>query len=124
MHTNGQQRSRGLRVTLVSLEAVLLVLTQFFGSSTSTGQTHGGGSTIRKSALVIRNDTVDRTVNSICSERRRDMQGTIPIDEMASSRSLPLSDPRVVSGRLRAQTLLPVAKRLLPFALKRLASSR
>lgn len=67
-------------------------------------------------------DIIERAVASICEERGRDPQGSIPIDQMAAQRTLPLNDPKVVAGRKRAERLLPVAKRLVPFALSRLAA--
>ncbi|MDQ5827128.1 MAG: hypothetical protein M3441_23440, partial [Chloroflexota bacterium] len=47
---------------------------------------------------------------------------TIPIDQMAAARPLPLNHPKVIAGRKRAEKLLPVAKRLVPVALSRLAA--
>lgn len=67
-------------------------------------------------------DIIERAVASICEERVRDPQGSIPIDQMAAQRALPLTDPKVIAGRKRAERLLPVAKRLVPSALSRLAA--
>jgi len=65
--------------------------------------------------------SVDRTINNICEARRRDARGTIPIDEMAYAPPLPLNDSRVSGGKARAIALLPIAKRLVPFAVRRVA---
>ncbi|HEY9405715.1 MAG TPA: hypothetical protein VIQ24_23900 [Pyrinomonadaceae bacterium] len=67
-------------------------------------------------------DIIERAVASICEERVRDPQGSVPIDQMAAQHALSLTDPKVVAGRKRAQRLLPVAKRLVPSALSRLAA--
>ncbi len=67
-------------------------------------------------------DPVERAIKTICEQRKRDRQGSIPIDEMASMQSLPLMDRRVLEGKARAQRLLPIAKRLVPFALRRVAA--
>ncbi len=67
-------------------------------------------------------DIIERAVASICEDRIRDPQGSIPIDQMAAQRALPLTDSKVVAGRKRAERLLPVAKRLVPSALIRLAA--
>lgn len=68
-------------------------------------------------------DIIERAITMICKERVHDPQGSIPIDEMAAQRSLPLTDSRVVLGAARAQRLLPIAKRLVPLALSRLATA-
>lgn len=67
-------------------------------------------------------DIIERAVASICEDHGRDPQGTTPIDQMAAQRALPSNDPKVVAGRKRAERLLPVAKRLVPSALSRLAA--
>jgi hypothetical protein len=67
-------------------------------------------------------DAVERAISTICRERVRDSAGTQPIDEMAFQSSLAVTDPRVIAGTARARTLLPVAKRLVPFALTKIAS--
>ncbi len=67
-------------------------------------------------------DIIDRAAISICEERVRDPQGSIPIDQMAAQPALPLTDSKVIAGRKRAERLLPVAKRLVPSVLSRLAA--
>lgn len=68
-------------------------------------------------------DLVERAIATICRERLRDPIGSVPIDEMAIQPPLPLTDSRVVAARSRAQALLPVARRLVPFALTKIAAS-
>jgi hypothetical protein len=67
-------------------------------------------------------DVIERAAASICEERLRDRQGSVPIDQMAAQRPLPLTNPSVTAGRKRAERLLPVARRLVPSALSRLAA--
>lgn len=70
---------------------------------------------------VVNASSVDRAINSICEARRRDAQGTIPIDQMAFAPPLPSTDSRVSAAKARATALLPIAKRLVPFAVRRVA---
>lgn len=65
--------------------------------------------------------TVDTAIAAICAERVKDPQGSVPIDVMASQRALPVNNRLVVAGKARAQQLLPVAKRLVPVVLSRIA---
>lgn len=67
-------------------------------------------------------DIIERAVASICEDRSRDPQGSIPIDQMAAQQALPLTNQKVIDGRKRAERLLPVAKKLVPAALSRLAA--
>ncbi len=77
----------------------------------------------RASAPVTAGDPVERAVAFVCQDRTRDAQGTVPIDVMAAQTTLPITDSRVIEGRNRAQSMLPTAKRLIPFALSRVAAN-
>lgn len=66
---------------------------------------------------------VEQAIVTICTVRAQDPQGSIPIDEMAAHTPLPLTDSRVTAGRKRAEQLLPLAKKLVPAALSRLAAT-
>ena len=68
-------------------------------------------------------DPIERAMTFVCQDRIRDPQGTIPIDEMATQIPLSITDSRVIAGRNRAQSMLPIAKRLIPFALSRVAAN-
>lgn len=67
-------------------------------------------------------DVIERAIASICEDRVKDQHGSIPIDQMAEQRALALTDPKVTAGRKRAERLLPVAKKLVPSVLSRLAA--
>lgn len=67
-------------------------------------------------------DIIERAVASICEDRRRDPQGSIPIDQMAVQPALPLTNPKVIEGKKRAERLLPLARKLVPSALSSLAA--
>lgn len=72
-------------------------------------------------ATIAGTDSVERAMNTICEDRRADVRGTIPIDEMAFAPPFPLTDSRVSAGKGRATALLATAKRLVPFAVRRVA---
>jgi hypothetical protein len=65
---------------------------------------------------------IERAISEICTERAQDPQGSIPIDEMAAQPPLSHNDPSVVKSRKRAERLLPLARKLVPPALRQLAA--
>lgn len=67
-------------------------------------------------------ELVERAIDVTCKERRRDPQGSVPIDEMQGRPSLPVRSPEAIAGAERAQRLLPLAKDLVIESLSRLAS--
>lgn len=66
-------------------------------------------------------ELVERAIEVACHERRRDPQGSVPIDEMQGRPSLPVRSAEAVAGSERAQRLLPLAKDLVIESLDRLA---
>jgi hypothetical protein len=66
---------------------------------------------------------IEHAINTICTDRIDDPQGSVPIDEMAAQAALPVTDPFVEAGRKRAERLLPMAKKLVPSALSHLAAT-
>ena len=67
-------------------------------------------------------ELVERAIEVACHERRKDPQGSVPIDEMQGRPSLPVRSAEAIAGSERAQRLLPVAKALVIESLNRLAS--
>jgi hypothetical protein len=117
------------RRCVVIFAGIFLLSAQAMQSPISSAQTHKQKQTkpnerglSTSEARWEEHDIIDRAVASICEERIRDPHGSIPIDQMAAQRALPLTDPKVIAGRKRAERLLPVAKRLVPSALSRLAA--
>ena len=112
------QRSTIILVVLMLLWAQLM-------EAPSGAQTHNRErfQVDEQRSAIEDQDTIDRAMTTICEERVKDPQGSIPIDEMAMQEPLPLNDRRVIAGRERAQRLLPVAKRLVPVVLNRLATA-
>ena len=67
-------------------------------------------------------ELVERAIDVTCKERRKDPQGSVPIDEMQGRPSLPVRSSEAIAGSERAQRLLPVAKNLVIESLTRLAA--
>jgi hypothetical protein len=66
-------------------------------------------------------EVIEQAIGVVCSERRLDPLGSVPIDDMQRRPSLSLRNPDVVSGAERAQRLLPNAKALAIAALGNLS---
>jgi hypothetical protein len=64
---------------------------------------------------------VERAIGVTCAERGRDPLGSMPIDEMQTRPSLPVSNPDALAGARRAERLLPTTKRLVTNAIIQLA---
>ena len=67
-------------------------------------------------------ELVERAIDVICTERRTDPKASHPIDEMQGRPSLPAYSPEAVAGALRAQRLLPVARKLVAASIEKLAN--
>ena len=66
-------------------------------------------------------EVIEQAIGVVCSERRLDPLGSVPIDDMQRRPSLSVRNPEVVSGTERAQRLLPYAKALAIAAMVKLA---
>ncbi|HET6645908.1 MAG TPA: hypothetical protein VFH01_01185, partial [Pyrinomonadaceae bacterium] len=67
-------------------------------------------------------ELVEKAIDVICTERRRDPKGSHPIDEMQSRPSLPVYSGEAVAGAQRAQRLLPIARDLVAESIEKLAA--
>jgi hypothetical protein len=67
-------------------------------------------------------ELMERAIDVICTERRKDPKGSHPIDEMQARPSLPVYSVEAVTGAQRAQRLLPVAKDLVTASIEKLAT--
>lgn len=110
-------------VTLLVIVTIATPLWQQAGSAQRRGQKREPvrPSTNIRVSTYIGNDSTERTIAGVCETRRTDPKSTIPIDDMARTASVPLSDPRVIAAQAHAQSLLTVAKRLVPFAVRRIS---
>src|SRR6478672_11015084 len=66
-------------------------------------------------------ELVNQAIGVVCTERKTDPKGSIPIDEMQARPSLPVRSPEALAGAERAQRLLPIAKTLVVDSLSKLA---
>ncbi|MCA1600474.1 MAG: hypothetical protein LC776_02105, partial [Acidobacteria bacterium] len=67
-------------------------------------------------------ELVERAIDVICTERRKDPKGSHPIDEMQARPSLPVYSAEAVAGAQRAQRLLTVARDLVAASIEKLAT--
>src|SRR5258708_2222309 len=110
--------------TLVVIVTISTPLWEQAGSAQRRGQKSEPvlpSTNIWPSTNFARADSTERTIAGVCETRGTDPKSTIPIDEMARTAPVPLSDPRVVAAQAHAQSLLTVAKRLAPFAVRRIS---
>ncbi|MEP6919744.1 MAG: hypothetical protein ABI967_01375 [bacterium] len=107
---------------LFLLVALLVHGTAAFGQATRPGTRGSHSSRPRPTLSADERDMIDRAIEVVCKERKRDPQGSIPIDDMQGRPSLPVQSVEAVEGAARAQRLLPVAQLLTVDALRRVAS--
>jgi len=65
---------------------------------------------------------IEEAMGVVCSQAKLDAKGSMPIDEMQASPSLPVQTAEAKAGAARAQRLLPVARNLVIAALKQLVT--
>lgn len=122
---------RQLHLERFCLRAALLILAALF-LSTPPGMSGSAlaqqpeadrsGSHSSRSRANANLEIVERAMRAVCSERRIDPLGSVPIDEMQSRPSLPLKHPEAIAGAQRATRLLPVARELAAAALRQLGT--
>jgi Zn-dependent protease with chaperone function len=115
-------RAALLILAALSLHAPLGLSGLAFAQQTQADRSgsHSSGSRGNTSAANL--EIVERAMRAVCSERRIDPLGSVPIDEMQSRPSLPLKHPEAVAGAQRAMRLLPVARELAAAALRQLGT--
>src|SRR5437868_1392758 len=112
-------RSRSaLSILLISL--TVLAPASFAQTSRPSRNGAHSGST-REPFTAADRRLVERAIGATCTERIRDPQGSVPIDEMQSRPSLPVNNPDAVAGAHRAERLLPVTRKLVIDAIMQLA---
>jgi len=78
-------------------------------------------SRLRESISMEEREMMERAIDVVCLERKRDSQGSATIDDMQGRPSLPVNSPEAIAGGRRAQSLLPAARNLVTRALSQLA---
>ncbi len=122
-------RSRGTASRRPCVSAVCVLLVLFFSiGNVAFGQgkrpiTRGSHSSRPGMSLSTEErEMIDRAIDVVCKERKKDPQGSIPIDDMQGRPSLPVQSVEAMAGATRAQRLLPIAQSLVVDALKQLAT--
>src|SRR3990172_7534588 len=70
-------------------------------------------SRLRESISMEEREMMERAIDVVCLERKRDSQGSATIDDMQGRPSLPVNTPEAIAGGRRAQSLLPAARNLV-----------
>jgi len=116
-----------LSALLIALTVVtLLVLNagnfDVFSQSRQPSRNGSHSSRLRETMSAETHDLIERAIEVVCTERKTDPKGSIPIDDMQGRPSLPVQSVEAVAGAARAQRLLPIAKKLVISSLEQLAS--
>lgn len=98
-----------------------LIISDFFCLQLSGAKDNSEPSSVAANPELENVDAVERAVAGVCRTRNSDPKVTIPIDDMARTIPVPLSDPRVNEAWTHAQSLLTIAKRLVPSAIRRVS---
>ncbi len=110
-------RKSALSIFLISQIVVPASLAQTSRPSRNGAHSVSSGDTFTASDRRL----VERAIGATCAERQRDPQGSMPIDEMQSRPSLPVTNPDAVDGAHRADRLLPATRKLVADAIITLA---
>src|SRR4051812_741162 len=97
------RRNIAIVLTLVVTAAIFLTT----GSVAQNNRPAKTGAHSRDSFTAADRRLVERAIGATCTERIRDPQGSMPIDEMQSRPPLPVNNPDAVTGARRAERLLP-----------------
>ncbi|MDQ3668442.1 MAG: hypothetical protein M3410_18085 [Acidobacteriota bacterium] len=116
--------SARLRVPAALLLVFSLLALSSIGLAQGSRPTRKGShsSALPESMSPAARELVERAIDVICTERRKDPKGSHPIDEMQARPSLPVYSAEAVAGAQRAQRLLPVARDLVVAAIERLTT--
>ena len=102
---------------IVALASVILT----FSSAAQTRRSGAHSVSSRDTFTASDRRLVERAIGATCAERVRDPLGSMPIDEMQSRPSLPVTHPDAVVGAHRADRLLPATRKLVADAIISLA---
>jgi len=111
-------RTSALSILLIS--QIVVAPASFAQTSRPSRNGAHSGST-REPFTAADRRLVERAIGATCTERIRDPQGSVPIDEMQSRPSLPVNNPDAVAGARRAERLLPITRKLVINAIMQLA---
>jgi hypothetical protein len=108
-------------IALLLIFTLLALSSSAFAQGRSSTRKGSHPSALPESLSPEAREIVERAIDVICTERRRDPQGSHPIDEMQARPSLPVYSAEALTGAQRAQRLLPIAKELVAASIEKLA---
>lgn len=113
-----------LRVQLALLLVCSLLVLSSNGFAQGRGSARKGSHSraLPESMSPEARELVEKAIDVICTERKKDSKGSHPIDEMQARPSLPVYSAEAVAGAQRAQRLLPVARDLVAATIEKLAT--
>jgi hypothetical protein len=102
---------------------VVISLILLFSNSAGSSQTRRSRNESHSQPALspVERELINQAIGVVCTERKTDPKGSVPIDEMQSRPSLPVRSPEAQAGAERAQRLLPLAKTLVIQSLRSLA---
>ncbi len=109
-------------VALLTFFSLLTAGSGSFAQSRRPNRNGSHSSRARESMSREGREMVERAIGVICTERKNDPKGSLPIDDMQGRLSLSVHNAEAIAGSQRAQRLLPVAKTLVIGSLQRLAT--
>src|SRR2546430_7157482 len=112
-------RKSALSILLISQ---MLLATGSFAQTSRPSKSGAHSASTREPFTAADRRLVERAIGATCSERIRDPQGSLPIDEMQTRPSLPVNNPEALAGARRAERLLPVTRKLVINAIVQLAN--
>lgn len=119
--TEGHKNSRRHQALLLSLALLIQVLIAPSAFPQRGSRNGAHSATTRDPFSAADRRAVEKAIGATCAERIRDPSGSVPIDEMQSRPSLPVSNPEAVAGQHRAERLLPATRKLVVDAVIQLA---
>src|SRR2546423_2824140 len=111
-------RKSALSILLISQ---MVLATGSFAQTSRPSKSGAHSASTREPFTAADRRLVERAIGATCSERIRDPQGSVPIDEMQTRPSLPVNNPDASAGARRAERLLPVTRKLVINAIVQLA---
>src|SRR5215831_17080594 len=119
---NRGKAAQARRVSSWALIATVIFFTNgSFAQTTRPAKTGAHSRASRDAFSPADRRVVERAIGATCTERIRDPQGSMPIDEMQSRPSLPVNNPDALAGARRAERLLPATRKLVINAIVELA---
>src|SRR5437667_11273312 len=111
--TEGHRHARRNKTSLLLSIFLLshLVLAPVSNAQRQPSRNGAHSTTTREPFNAADRRIVERAIGATCAERVRDPSGSVPIDEMQTRPSLPVSNPEAVAGQHLAGQLLPTTRK-------------